>query len=105
MGAPILGGAVFLVGMGCMVRANLLFREIVSEINRLLPEEQAISLNGFVRLRFFDILAEYRRLCPGGKLIVRFSIWSAIGFICFLGSAGYLFFSGAASAGYIPKLR
>jgi len=105
MDALIIGSTIFLIGMACMVRANLLAGEIVAEINRLVPEEREISPIGFIRLRFFDILADYRRLCPGGKLALHLSIWSAIGFACFLGSASYWFFSGAASAGYIPKLR
>lgn len=95
----------FLIGIGCMLRANLLFREIVVEINRLIPTERAISLAGFVRYRFFEILGEYRRLYPDGKLVLRLSIWSAVGFACLFGSVGYWFFSGAASTGYIPRNR
>jgi hypothetical protein len=95
----------FLVGIGCMVRANLLFREIAVEINRLLPAERAISLAGFARHRFFEILGEYKRLYPDGKLVLKLSIWSAVGFACLFGSAGYWFFSGAASTDYIPRNR
>jgi hypothetical protein len=95
----------FLIGMGCLVRANLLFREIVIEINRLLPTERAISLAGFARHRFFEILGEYKRLYPDGKLALRLSMWSTVGFICLFGSVGYWFFSGAASSGYIPRNR
>ena len=95
----------FLLGTGCIVRANLLFREIVIEINRLLPTERAISLTGFARRRFFGILGEYKRLYPDGKLLLRLSIWSAVGFACLFGSVGYWFFSGAASTGYMPRNR
>ncbi|HET6841443.1 MAG TPA: hypothetical protein VFK06_07115 [Candidatus Angelobacter sp.] len=95
----------FIVGIGCIIRVNLLFSEIVVEINRLLPAERAISLAGFARHQFFEILAEYKRLYPGGKLVLRLSIWSAVGFACLFGSAGYWFFSGEASTGYIPRTR
>jgi hypothetical protein len=77
---------LFLAAIGCMVRANLLFREIVAEINRLLPAEQAISLTGFVRHRFFEILGNYRKLYPDGKLVIRLAVWSAVG----IGSSGPL---------------
>jgi hypothetical protein len=95
----------FLISMGCMVRANLLFGEIGADINRLLNGEQAISLAGFVRHRFFEILSTYRKLYPDGKLVFKLQIWAAIGFACFLGSVCYWFFSGAGSAGYIPRHR
>ena len=95
----------FLISMACMIRANLLVREIVVEINRLLPAEREISLTGFARHRFFEILMEYRKLYPDGKLVVELSIWSAIGFASLLGAAGYWFFSGAASTGYILRNR
>jgi len=91
--------------MGCILRANLLFREIVAEINRVLPPQRGVSTAGFVRLQFFETQEEYERLYPDGKLVLRMSIWGAIGFACFLGSAGYWFFSGAASANYIPRDR
>lgn len=81
------GAALFFVVVGCAVRANLLFGEIVTDINRLVPEEQAISLSGFVRHRFFAILTEYRRLYPDGKLIHKFNAWAALGFACFIGAA------------------
>jgi hypothetical protein len=93
----------FLIGIGCILRTNFLFREIVIEINRLLPAERAISLAGFVRNRFFEILGEYKRLYPDGKLVLRLSIWYAVGFVCLFGSVGYWFFSGAASTDYIPR--
>lgn len=89
----------FIVGIGCIIRVNLLFSEIVVEINRLLPAERAIYLSGFERHRFFEILREYRKLYPDGKLVVKLSIWSAIGFASLFGAAGYWFFSGAASTG------
>jgi hypothetical protein len=97
--------ALFLIGLGCVIRANALFSGIVAEINRLLPSERAISLSGFVRHRFFEILGKYRELYPDGELVIKFSIWGAIGFAFLFGSAGYWFFSGAASTGYIPRNR
>jgi hypothetical protein len=98
--------AVFLViGIGCIIRANLLFSEIVAEINRVVPAERAISLAGFVRHRFFEILGEYKKLYPAGKLVLTMLIWCAIGFGSFFGAAGYLFFSGAATTGYIMRNR
>ena len=66
----VVSAVLFLVGIGCMVRANLLFREILVEINRLLPKEQAISLDGFARHRFFEILGGYKALYPDGKLVL-----------------------------------
>lgn len=96
-------GVFFLIGIGCMVRANLLFGQIVAEINRLLPAEQAASLAGFVRHRSFEILGKYRKLYPDGKLVLKLAIWSALGFASLFGSAGYWFFSGAASIGYILR--
>jgi hypothetical protein len=95
----------FLIGIGCMLRANLLFREIVAEINLQLPNERAIPVTGFVRYRFFEAICEYRKLYPDGKLVLGLSIWSTIGFLCLFGAAGYWFFSGAASTGYIRRNR
>ena len=66
----VVSAVLFLVGIGCMVRANLLFREIIVEINRLLPTERAISLDGFARHRFFEILGGYKGLYPDGKLVL-----------------------------------
>ena len=102
-GQGVVGAIVFLMGIGCIVRANILFREIVAKINQLLPADRAISLAGFVRHRFFEILGEYRKLYPDGKLVLKFPIWSAIGFAFFFGCAGYWFISGAASAAYIVR--
>jgi hypothetical protein len=101
----MVAAVAFLIGIGCMVRANLLFGEIVTEINRLLPKERAVPLAGFVRHQFFDILAEYRRLYPGGRLVLRLSIWTAVGFVCMSGPVGYCFLSGALSTGYVPMNR
>ena len=101
----VVSAVLFLVGIGYMVRANLLFREIIVEINRLLPTERAISLDGFARHRFFEILGGYKGLYPDGKLVLSFSIWSVVGFACLFGSVGYWFFSGAASTGYMPRNR
>jgi hypothetical protein len=97
--------AFFFIGIGCVIRANLLLGEIVADVNRLLPEELAISLSGFARRRFFDILAKYRRLYPNGKLAHQMSIWVGVGFACLFGAACYWFFSGAGSVGYVPKHR
>jgi hypothetical protein len=101
----VVSAVFFLISMGCMVRANLLFREIVAEINRLTPAERAIPFTGFLRHRFFEVLGEYKRLYPDGKLVLTLSIWSAIGFLCLFGSAGYWIVSGAAFTGYIPRNR
>ncbi len=99
----VISAALFLIAIGCVIRANLLFGEIVAEINKLLPEDQAITLSGFVRHRFFEILTEYKRLYPDGKLVRKMHMSTAFGFACLIGSAGYLFFSGAGSVGYIPR--
>jgi hypothetical protein len=85
--------ALFFIAMGCVARANLLFGDIVADINRLLPEERAISLSGFTRHRFGEILIEYRKLYPDGKLASRFYIWAAAGFASLVGIAGFWFLS------------
>jgi hypothetical protein len=96
---------LFLIGIGCVIRANLLFGDVVAEINKMLPEERAISLSGFVRHRFGEIMVEYKKLYPDGKLAHRFHIWTAIGFACLIGFAGFLLFSGVGSASFIPRQR
>jgi hypothetical protein len=101
----IVGICLFIISCGCTLRANLLIGDIVSEVNRLLPKGRVIPTYGFVRHRFFDILTEYRRLYPDGKLLRRLYIWGAMGFACWIGSVAYLFFSGAGSVGYIPRHR
>jgi hypothetical protein len=58
-----------------------------------------------VRHRLFEILGEYRKLYPGGKLVLWFEIWSAIGLASMFGGAGYWFFSGAATTSYILRNR
>jgi hypothetical protein len=99
----VISAALFFIAIGCVIRANLLFGEIVTDVNRLLPKEQAIPVFGFTRHLFFDVLAEYRRLYPNGKLARKFYIWTAIGFACLIGCACYLVFSGVGTAGYIPR--
>jgi hypothetical protein len=99
----VIAATLFLISMGCMARANLLFREIIAEINRVLPKDRTINPWGFNNYRFFEILAEYKRLCLGGKLTHKVSIWAGIGFTCFFASAGYWFLSGAGTAGYISR--
>jgi hypothetical protein len=64
----------------------------VADINRLLPKERAVPVYGFVRHRFFDILTEYRRLYPNGRLLLRLYIWGAIGLVCWLACVVCLFF-------------
>jgi len=91
--------ALFFIGMGCVARANLLFGDMVRSVNRLLPEAQAIKPWGFNRHRLFEILAEYRRLYPDGKLAVKAYVWTAIGFVSFFGVAVYWFFFSLGSAG------
>jgi hypothetical protein len=84
----VLCAASLFIGMGCVMRGNLLYRKIVDEINRVLPEEKTIDLWGFSRHRLFEALAEHRRLYPDGKLVVRCCIWWAIGFAFWIGTAG-----------------
>jgi hypothetical protein len=94
----IAGLAFFIVAAGCILRANLLMGNIVADINRMLPKERAVPVYGFVRHRFFQILAEYRRLYPEGRLLLRFYIWGAIGFTCWLACGVCLFFWTAGPA-------
>jgi hypothetical protein len=102
----VICAALFFISVTCIGRANLLFGEIVAEINRVLPEDRAISRTGFfARYRDVEVFAEYKRLYPDGKLVRKMHMWTAIGFACFFGFAGYLFFSGVGSAGYIPRGR
>ena len=101
----IVSAVFFFIGIGCIARANLIFREIVVAINRTLATERRISPSGFARHRFFEILGEYKRLYPDGNLVLGLSILSSVGFACLFGSVGYWFFSGAASTGYIPRNR
>jgi hypothetical protein len=63
----VLATTVFLVGIGSLIRGNVLFGEIVADIKRLEPKNQP-NLYGFERHRFFDVLADYRRLYPEGRL-------------------------------------
>lgn len=99
----IAGLVLFIIAAGCSLRANLLVGDIVAAINQLLPKEQAVPVYGFVRHRFFDILAEYRRLCPRGRLLLKFYIWCVIGLACWLACVGCLFFFTAGPVG--PPLR
>ena len=94
----IVGIVLFIISVGCALRANLLIGEIVSDINRLLPTERGVPIYGFVRHRFFDILAEYRRLYPKGRSLFRLYIWGGIGLACWFGCVGSLFFWQAGSA-------
>lgn len=92
-----------LISMGCLLRANLLFHEIVVEINRKLPAERAIPFSDeLVRHRFVPILEQYKELYPDGKLVLKCLIWAAICFTFCFGAAGYWLFSGAAPT-YIPR--
>jgi hypothetical protein len=95
----IVGLVFFIIAAGCALRANLIIGKIVAEINRLLPKEQAVPVYGFVRHRFFDILTEYRRLYPDGKLLLRFYTWGIIGLVCWLACAGCLLFWTVGPAG------
>jgi hypothetical protein len=99
----VICGLLFLSAVLCVAYANQVFRDIVADINRAIREDQGISLSGFVQHRLFEILAEYRRLYPDGKLIRKFRVWNAIGYACFLGSLAYWILSGVGTAGYISR--
>jgi hypothetical protein len=96
---------LFVIGIGCVIRANFFFGEMVSKINQLRPAERAISLSGFARHRSFGVIEEYKRLYPDGKLVLKFFIWTAIAFAFLLGSSLIWLLWGAPSAGYIPRDR
>jgi hypothetical protein len=95
----IAGLVLFIIAAGCSLRANLLIGAMVADVNRLLPKERAIPIYGFVRHRFFDILTEYRRLCPDGRLLLKFYILGVIGLVCWLACVGCLFFGTAGPVG------
>jgi hypothetical protein len=92
----------FLIGVGGLIRANVVFGEITAAINRLEPKEQA-NFYGFQRHRFFDVLADYRRLYPEGKLISRVFLWAGIGSSWVLVATVYCLVYGVGSSGYVPR--
>jgi len=80
---------LFFIGTFCIIRANLLFFDVVADVNRLSPEDRAIPLAGFMRHRFGEAVTRYRRHYPDGKLILKMYVWAAIGFLSFFGIAGF----------------
>jgi hypothetical protein len=82
--------AVFIAaGTACIVTSNVIFYQILNEVNSRRPPAQQFSFI-FVNVRAFEITGEHARLFPESqkrKLMYR---WAGIGFALFL----MVFFSG-----------
>ena len=86
----LLVGIVLVAGVVVgLIRCNLLFDDILQEVNRRLPKERAIP--GYEKSRFFEVIREYRRLCPDAPLLPSFYIFSTIFVVCSVGFGIFFF--------------
>jgi len=66
MPIPIwLSVAFFLVGVGCVGRANVLFSAVVADVNQRLPQEHRFVYLGSGRQRFFEIVVRVQKALSG----------------------------------------
>ena len=81
MQAKLIVNAVVLVGaISCIVASGFLLFAMVGEINRLLPQDQRISYLWGHWQKYSEIYAEYKRVCPTGRLLLYYKLLALSGF-------------------------
>jgi hypothetical protein len=82
--------AVFIAaGTTCIITSNVIFYQILKEVNSRRPRAQQFSFI-FVNVRLFKITGEHTRLYPESQKRKLMYVWAGVGFALFL----TVFFSG-----------
>jgi hypothetical protein len=76
----IINTLVFATAISCIIAAGFLLFAMIGEINRQVPADQRISYFGGRWEKYSKIYAEYKRVCPGGLLLLSYRILLVLGF-------------------------
>ena len=76
---PILLFVLLVADTACIVKANVIFYQILDEVNSKLPPERQFS-SIFVNVRSFAITGEHARLFPESQRRKLMYFWGGIGF-------------------------
>jgi hypothetical protein len=76
--------AVFIAaGTACIITSNVIFYQILSEVNSRRPRAQQFSFI-FVNIRLFEITGEHARLYPESQKRKLMWVWFGVGSALFL---------------------
>jgi hypothetical protein len=70
-------------GTACIITSNVIFYQILNEVNSKRPAEQQFGFI-FVNVRAFEITGEHARLFPESRKRKLMYVWTGIGFALFL---------------------
>ena len=70
-------------GIACLITSNVIFYQILNEVNSKRPAEQQFGFI-FVNVRAFEITGEHARLFPESRKRKLMYVWTGIGFALFL---------------------
>jgi hypothetical protein len=80
---PILVALVIILGAASLVTSNVIFYQILNEVNSRRPLEQQFSFI-FAGARAFEVAREHARLFPGSDKRKLMFAWAGTGFALFL---------------------
>jgi hypothetical protein len=89
----LIGLAFFCACMSGCLTANTAIWQMIEEVDRTRPKGKRFSEMLFLRHRTWEILNEYRRLFPDGKLRRRWRIGLTLCLVGFGGTAASMFLS------------
>ena len=81
---------LFLGATACIIKANIIFNQILNEVNAKRPPAQQFSFI-FVNIRAFEITREHARLFPESQKRTLTNAWAGIGFA--LGLVSFFFWA------------
>jgi len=67
----------------CIITANVIFYQILDEVNAQRPSDQQISFL-FVNVKVFDVLRQHAGLFPSSHKRKSMGIWTGVGFALLL---------------------
>jgi hypothetical protein len=64
--------------------ASLAHFEMVDKVNDMLPKNEQFAPLGWYFSKYQRLTREYKRLYPGGRLLLKFRVLRALTLVCFL---------------------
>ena len=78
---------LFAVSQTLIIASGLINFAIIGAVNQRLPPAQRFSFLWWHPAKAMRLIGEYRRLFPGGRLLLAFSVCLAAALLCFAASA------------------
>jgi hypothetical protein len=71
---------MFIAAVACIIKANIVFYQILDEVNANRPPNQQTSFI-FVNVRAFDILSQHAALFTTSRKRKPMYLWTGVGFV------------------------